>query len=711
VFPIFHSKGSMRAGSNLPSEILLVVSDDTAAECIHEALSNTDRGTFTIKRVQSLKEGLTEIKRQTASAAVLALSLPDGTGIANLKQMLAFARTIPIVVLGDPDQEDQAVTALEQGATDYLIPEHLDHYTVTRALQNAIERRSIEDALFEERDRALITLNSIGDAVLSTNIHGHINFLNESAEKLTGWSREEALGRPLAEVFQIIDGITRELLPDPLQLAIQTDRTVSLNPNCVLIRRDGVEAPIEDSAAPVHDRSGAVIGAVIVCHDASESRAMRVQMTHSAHHDILTTLPNRLLLSSRIAQAIARADREHRPFALLFIDLDHFKSVNDSKGHAVGDKLLKAVADRLKSVVRPSDTVSRQGGDEFVILLPDILTPADAGKSAEKLLRKLRASHIIGGETVQINASIGISMYPTDGADAETLLHNADMAMYSAKDSNRNNYQFFTPELAQQALGIRDLDSDLRRAVQLGEFVIHYQSKVDLETGKVIGAEALVRWQHPERGLLFPGQFINAAEDSGLIIAIDLWVLREACRQTREWQAAGNDEITVAVNISAIGFRDKDFVDNVRRILDETDYDPRRLQLELTESVLIRNIESSRDVLGKLSQMGIRLAVDDFGTGYSSLSYLRQFPINVLKIDRSFVSYIPDDERDALLVSAIIAMGRSLNYLVIAEGIETEKQRTFLRGELCQEGQGYLFGKAVSAATFGGLLALPAQAA
>jgi diguanylate cyclase (GGDEF)-like protein/PAS domain S-box-containing protein len=699
----------MRAGPGLPSEILLVVSDDDAAESIREALLNTDHGTFTIKRVRRLEEGLREIRQQTASAVVLSLTLPDSEGIPTLKKVLAQARTIPILVLGEIHQEDLAVEAFEHGANDYLMPGHLDHYTVTRSLRNAMERRAIDHALFAERDRALVTLNSIGDAVLSTDLRGNINFLNDSAEKLTGWGREEALGKPLTEVFHLVDDVTREVLPDPLRLEVLKDRPVRFSANSVLIRRDGVEAPIEESAALVHDRGGSVIGSVIVCHDVSEARAVRTQMLHSAHHDIVTALPNRLLLSDRITEAITRADRDRRPFALLFIDLDHFKAVNDARGHGVGDKLLKAVAERLKSVVRPSDTVSRQGGDEFVVLLPDILTPADAGKGAEKLLRKLRAAHSIGGETVQINASIGISMYPTDGGDAETLLHNADMAMYSAKGSNRNNYQFFTPDLAQQALGLRDLESDLRRAVLQDEFVVYYQPKVNLDSGKVVGAEALIRWQHPERGLLYPGQFISAAEDSGTIIAIDRWVLREACRQTREWQAAGSKDLTIAVNISAIAFRDDDFVANVRSILEETRYDPHQLQLELTESVLIRNIESSKDVLRSLSQMGIRLAVDDFGKGYSSLGYLRQFPINVLKIDRSFISYIPNDERDALLVSAIIAMGRSLNYVVIAEGIETEEQRTFLRGELCQEGQGFFFGKALSATAFGGLLSQPTQ--
>jgi EAL domain-containing protein (putative c-di-GMP-specific phosphodiesterase class I) len=354
--------------------------------------------------------------------------------------------------------------------------------------------------------------------------------------------------------------------------------------------------------------------------------------------------------------------------------------------------------------VRASDTVSRQGGDEFVILLSEITHPEDAATSARKILLSLSAPCSIGGHDLHINGSIGISVYPEDGADAEALIKNADTAMYHAKESGRNNLQFFKADMNRKAVERQSLEGGLHRALEREEFLLHYQPKVNLNTGEITGVEALVRWQQPDRGLVSPAQFIPIAEECGLILPIGRWVLREACRQARAWQDAGLPPLPVAVNVSAVEFRDKGFVESVRTILSETGLEPRYLELELTEGVLMEDAESTASVLRDLKTMGVHLAVDDFGTGYSSLSYLRQFPIDVLKIDRSFVNQITADPDDSTIVSAIINMGKSLKHHVVAEGIETQLQRAYLQTQQCGEGQGYLFSRPLAAPQFAQLL-------
>ncbi len=428
-------------------------------------------------------------------------------------------------------------------------------------------------------------------------------------------------------------------------------------------------------------------------------------MAHLAQHDFLTDLPNRMLLSDRIASAIALARRHGKRRAVLFLDLDGFKHINDSLGHPVGDLLLQSVAQRLKACVRSSDTVSRQGGDEFVVLLSEIEHAADAARSAEKMVVTLAAPHDVAGKELHISASIGISIYPEDGQDAETLIKCADTAMYHAKEKGRNNYQFFTGDMNIRAVERQYLEASLRRALERREFVLHYQPKIDLETRAITGVEALIRWRHPERGLIPPALFVPLAEDCGLIVPIGQWVLHEACRQAQAWIDAGLPPLPVAVNISAAEFQGRDFVEGVRATLARTQLDPRYLELELTESVLMQDAGTTAASLIALKALGLRLAIDDFGTGYSSLSYLRQFPIDTLKIDQSFVREITAGSRDDTIVGAIISMGKSLKQRVIAEGVETGEQFAFLRRQHCGEGQGFHFSRPVSADDFAALLA------
>jgi diguanylate cyclase (GGDEF)-like protein len=435
------------------------------------------------------------------------------------------------------------------------------------------------------------------------------------------------------------------------------------------------------------------------------ARAMALQMAHSAQHDFLTGLPNRMLLNDRVSQAIAFAPRHMKQVAVLFLDLDNFKHINDSLGHPTGDKVLQSVARRLLDCVRESDTVSRQGGDEFVVLLSEAEHWEEAVDVATRMLEAVAEPHSIDQHDLHMTASIGISVFPDDGVDAETLIKNADTAMYQAKENGRQSFQFFKPAMNVRAVERQSIEESLRRALERDEFALHYQPKIDLRTGTTIGAEALLRWTHPTRGAVSPAQFIPIAEDCGLIRPIGSWVLRAACEQARAWLDAGLPEITMAVNVSSMELQDEKFLARTIAVLDETGLDPSCLELELTESVLMKHAESAASILQALRERGVRVAVDDFGTGYSSLSYLRKFPIDALKIDQSFVSQISAAGDDTSIVSAVISMARSLKLRVIAEGVETLEQLLFLQAHECDEAQGYHFSRPVPAEQFAALLA------
>jgi len=431
------------------------------------------------------------------------------------------------------------------------------------------------------------------------------------------------------------------------------------------------------------------------------------QMSHMASHDYLTGLPNRSLLNDRMTQSIAFAQRHNKRVALFFMDLDHFKHINDSLGHSVGDELLKSIAKRLKTCVRDSDTVCRQGGDEFVVLLNEIESAHDAVLTAEKIIEAMGTPHLVSGHQLNVTFSIGISLYPDDGKDLETVARKSDAAMYQAKKKGRNTYQMFLNEMDVRAFARQSIEQELHRALEQNRFVLHYQPKVNLETGSMTGVEALIRMQKSDNQLLYPEHFISIAEDCGLILPIGKWVLHEACRQTQEWLQAGFDIGQIAVNVSAGEFHNQDFLAGVTSVLNETGLDPRYLELEITESGLMKYTEQLMATLHALKKLGVRIAIDDFGTGYSSLSYLARFPLDTLKIDQSFVQNLEDASRDTenAIISAIIAMGESLKLRVVAEGIETKQQLDFLQSKNCTEGQGYYFSRPVAAEDFPALMA------
>lgn len=687
--------------------VLLVEGDPDYARAVRDALNGT---VFTVEWVRRLSAGIQRLTRKDIDVVLLDLFLPDSEGIETFVRLSETAHSVPILILTPSEGEDIAREAVHRGARDYLFERHLDGYSLPRALTNILDREVAQTALFLERELAQVTLDSIGDAVLSTDTAGNVKYLNGVAERMTGWLRQEAAGRPLRTVFRIIDGNTREPAEDPTDRAIRLNTTVHLTQHCILIRRDGSESSIEDSAAPIHNADGQVTGAVMVFHDVTAARAAVVHLAHLAQHDDLTDLANRTLLTDRLTQTIALARRHRSRFAVLFLDLDRFKHINDSLGHAIGDQLLRSIATRLLASVRTSDSVSRLGGDEFVIVLSGVDHEGDAALAAQKIIAAVTAPHPVGHHNLHVTVSIGVSLYPDDGRDSETLITAADTAMYHAKQNGRNNYQFFEPEMNARAAARRSLEGGLRAAVEKNEFVLHYQPKVDLRTETIIGVEALIRWPHQTRGLISPAQFIPVAEDCGLIVPIGQWVLREACTQARAWEEAGHRPLPVAVNISAVEFRDPHFLERLRATLSETRLEPRYLELELTEGVLMGNAEWSASVLKGIKAMGVQLAIDDFGTGYSSLSYLQQFPIDALKVDRSFVQGITRDSDGTPIVTAVISMGRSLRRRVIAEGIETPEQLAFLRRERCDEGQGFYFSPPLSAGQFTELLASGIQA-
>jgi diguanylate cyclase (GGDEF)-like protein/PAS domain S-box-containing protein len=565
-------------------------------------------------------------------------------------------------------------------------------------------RKAAEDALFQEHERAEVTLSSIGDAVMTTDAEGKISYLNPIAELMTGWDDVSARGLPLEDVFRIINVDSREKVMNPLAQAMQENRIVELAADSLLITKTGTEIAIEDSAAPIRDRSRTVIGGVLVFRDVSEMRALAVRMARMAHHDALTDLPNRLLLRDRLAQAITVAARNKQKLAVLFCDLDRFKQVNDSLGHAYGDALLKEVALRLTRCVRASDTVSRQGGDEFLILLQDVTDTASIAVSAEKIRAAICTPFDIQDHVVHIGVSIGISIFPDDGADQHALIKHADAAMYEAKNNGRDRFQFFTEVMNANTQQRYELENDLRNAIAQDDFNLHYQPKFDFLTGDLVGAEALLRWPEGAVKGHTTQAFIQFAEETGLIHYIGAWVLQETCEQIKRWQDAGYKPLPISVNVSALQIRQRNFAEQVAGIANAAAISPSLLELEITESMLIDAEDGAIEQMQKLRDLGVRLSIDDFGTGYSSLMYLKKFPINTLKIDRAFVSEMATSRHSAAITLAIITLAKSLALEVVAEGVETIDQAEMIFAQGCQIMQGYLFARPLTQGQFEVLL-------
>ncbi len=540
-------------------------------------------------------------------------------------------------------------------------------------------------------------LRDIGDGVITTDVDHLVSYLNPVAEALTGWRHGEALGQPVSVVFQALHGPTRTRIAQPFPESLDTAR--ALPAPILLVARGGREVPIDGNVAALRDETGASDGLILVFRDITQQREAEAHIRQLAHHDAVTGLPNRVLFQLLLTEAARNARQQHSFGAVVLLDLDRFKNVNDTLGHVCGDHLLKAVAARLATVVRAGDCVARLGGDEFAVLLESIGHTQEVIQIAERILVALAEPFEIAGHEVAISGSLGVARFPEDGNTGSDLLKNADSALYRVKGQGRNGYALYRPEMNASGLTQLALEVALRRALQREEFRVLYQPKVSPSTGEVLGAEALVRWDHPELGLVSPATFIPLAEETGLIIPIGHWVLETACRQAKAWQRAGHS-LRMAVNLSLRQFWQPDLVERIAAPLLQVELDASSLELELTESTLMHDRNDALDKLLALKALGVRLSIDDFGTGYSSLEYVKYFQVDRLKIDRSFVQGAVFDHEDAAIVRAIVTLAHDLDLQVTAEGVETAAQRQFMEACACDETQGFFFSRPIAAGAF-----------
>lgn len=553
-------------------------------------------------------------------------------------------------------------------------------------------RKKAEESL-RLQERA-IQASAHGVIITDGSPNYNIIYVNPAFEKITGYSADEVKGKN-CKFLQGDDHLQPELNKIRIALREDTEGEAVLRN----YRKDGTLFWNELHVAPVPDPQGKVTHYVGIMIDVTQRKAMEDQLLHQATHDMLTNLPNRVLLNDRIQQSMLAARRSHTLTAVLFLDLDRFKIVNDSLGHEIGDKLIKEIGERLRTVTRETDTLARMGGDEFILIIPYLRTHEAIVPIAKKILSAIAKTVVIQRHHLNITASIGISFYPDDGDNATTLIKNADLAMYRAKDMGRNNMQFYTGELSQKITRRLALESDLHHAVEQKDFVLYYQPLIELKNGRVAGAEALLRWNHPKLGIIPPLEFISVAEETGLIIPLGEWIFKTACQECQVWHQLGYP-LTVSVNLSGKQFNHSNLAEHIENVLNETKLDPRYLEIELTETILLENIKKVTTILEKLKKMHIRLAIDDFGTGYSSLSYLKKLTVDTLKIDISFIRGLPDDENDCALTLAIIALAKQLRLHTVGEGVENDQQVAFLRDNNCDYGQGFFFGRPMPSVQF-----------
>ncbi|MCG7568459.1 EAL domain-containing protein [Pseudoalteromonas sp. CNC9-20] len=642
---------------------------------------------------------------------LLDLEMPTISGFDLLAQIqyqpsLSALRIIVITAHNDPEIEERA---LALGAIDFiskplnltLCRMRVENHAKVRAQERALEKT--QRLLAAEKEHLRITLDSIADGVISTDEHACITYLNPVAQRLTGWSQTAAKGRHIEEVMKLRDASTKDASINPLTVALKENRPVAMAINTQLVSKQGLEYRVEDSAAPILDEQRQQRGAVMVFQDVSETLAMSVQMTYLAHHDQLTALPNRVLLHDRLTQGIARASAGNRKVSLMLLDLDNFKYINDAMGHHIGDEIIAHVGHSLDRFACSDITVARVGGDEFALVVPQEKSSFGLEGLISQLLDVIAKPFRLGGEQHNLSASVGISVYPDDASSVEEMLRHADSAMYKAKHVGANSYCYFSDDLQHEMNQRLVVGHTLREALEQNALEVHYQPKFDLNTNHIIGVEGLVRLRGADGKLISPAQFIEYAEESGLIYRLGEQVLEQCCRDAKTWLDAGHAQ-KVAVNISAKQFSDSALVDTVAAILEKTQLPSRYLELEVTESALIDSYEQTVTQLQSIADMGVSIALDDFGTGYSSLSYLRLFPLNVLKIDQSFVRDMLAEPQALDIVTAIIDLANSLGLEIVAEGIETEPQAKKLRSLGCGIGQGYLLAKPMVSVSLSQLL-------
>lgn len=563
------------------------------------------------------------------------------------------------------------------------------------AVRDISRRKQLIHDLHLEKEQWFVTLKSIGDAVVTTDEHGRVTYVNPVAEHLTGWKVEEADGHPVSKVFRIVNEYSREPAENPVDRALLEGTIVGLANHTLLLSRSGEEFSIEDSAAPIRDNNGDIRGCIIVFRDVTEKRKLEQRIAYQANFDSLTDLPNRHLFQDRLSRAVGQAHRMGNLVALLYLDVDYFKNINDRMGHPYGDRVLVELGKRLKTVVRETDTIARIGGDEFAVILCDLHDRSEAMVLGRRLMIEAAMPFRIDGSRADLTVSIGVALYPEDGTDATTLIRNADIALYQVKREGRNNIAFFSREMNRYVQSTLKTESELREALDKNRFYLAYQPIVHLGSSLAVGVEALLRWRH--RGKVrFPDEFVPIAEEMGLILPLGQWILREAIREAGVWIRQGINLGRLTVNVSVKQIHSEGFSDFLESTLRENGLPPSVLEIEITERTLMFRDHHTVSTLNRIREMGVKVSIDDFGIGYSSLNYIRNFPVNTLKIDRSFLAEMLDNHYDRAIVRAILAMAQSLSIDVVAEGVERMEQARFLQENGCLMAQGFFYSEPVS---------------
>lgn len=677
-------------------KILLIEDHKPDAVLLRELLMEDTRGSFYLVHAQRLEEGVALLKHEHFDVVLLDLSLPDAFGHDTFWRLHQQAPNLPIIVLTGIDDEDLAIKLAQAGAQDYLVKSDLNNGLLHRSIHYAIERKRVEEKL----RLAATVFESTLEGILITDAKTNIINVNQALCSITGYNTEEFIGStPNLMKSERHSHVFFRQLWDIL------NKTGQWRGEIWNRRKNGETFPAWVNISAVPDSvTTNTSHYVAVFTEITELKLSEERLNYLAHHDPLTGLPNRLLFHDRLEQAVLQAQRSKHMIAVMFLDLDRFKAINDTLGHVIGDELLVAVAERLRHCARETDTVARLGGDEFAVIITRIIHEEDVEQVAQKIIQTLSSVYSVGGYEVFITASIGINLYPGIDNDRMKLLENADVAMYHAKQFGRNNYKFYSTDMNAVAFERLMLETNLRRALERQEFRLYYQPQIDMQSGIVNGVEALIRWQHPELGLVSPLEFIPLLEETGLILPVGEWVIRTACKQIREWLDAGFPSLIMAVNLSGRQFRQPNLIEMIKQALHEFNIPPAQLELELTESVMMDNLEETAETLKKLKLLGLKIAIDDFGTGVSSLGYLKHFPVDTLKISHDFVLNLPADSADASIASAVISLARNMQLSSVAEGVENQRQMDFLRDQDCERMQGFLFSRPIPAEQMTSLL-------
>jgi diguanylate cyclase (GGDEF)-like protein/PAS domain S-box-containing protein len=692
--------------------LICILDDRITNRNIFAKLAASIEPDVTVRTFGQPLEALDWMAANTPDLVVTDYKMPDidGAEFTRRFRMLKGCEDVPVVVLTVYEERSFRLGALEAGATDFL-QSPVDHHEFLTRARNllkmrrqqlliasralSLERelrsseRSREQALRDSSERLAQVIDTVPAMISASDTAGRCIFVNAYQAAMKGAEPAALLGRSAVDMFGPEHGGRSAALD---RLICESGAPLPSFEEEIIVR-GGERRYFLTTKSPLRGGDGEIVAVLTTSLDITDRKRAEGHLRHLAHHDTLTDLPNRALLHDRVRHEIAHARRNERKFALHLFDLDRFKGINDVLGHHVGDRLLRAVADRLRATVRESDTVARLGGDEFAILQANIESVEDTQDLARRIREALAPPFRFDGEEIATSASIGIAVFPDHGFDVDELLKNADLAMYRAKADGRDGYRAFSVDMDTTARAITVLESDLRRALARGEFELHYQPQVALGTGRIVGAEALIRWRRENGDLVTPGDFLPQAEENGLIVPINDWVLREACNQAASWSRQGLPPLRVAVNLSAVQFRKQDVEKVVVDALNRSGLEPSRLELELTETILLQDTEVVVGHLRALRARGVAFSIDDFGTGYSSLAYVKNFPVDRLKIDRSFIDNLKNDANDAAIVRAIVNLGHSLDLEVIAEGVETAAQVAHLRAEGCDEVQGYYFGR------------------